>query len=352
MQSRHRLVGDVFFRDRAEPEVLVVARSSTSPVFHTLCAGNKVAIFEAKPPAYPTSFRLPYSDDVFDYVAMDDVFSTDWNIAGALQEAKRVTRPGGIIAGCERGPMSLTRPALGELVSSIMSSYQHLKANDGYAFRLQEPPLPGLSVGYFCDGRANETLERAAQEVVKVADQVVVVDTAWPRGLRRWGPLDRGITDRLGAEVYRKSWDDNAAAAANAVRQKARHEWVCIMDDDCRVDRQTAYAIRRITNEVGPEKLTVQMQHRITSPSWETDDTIRWDMQPPKIFRNRWWIFFTGVVHESITSSLQLVDGLGDYNVPVPKHWGHYVHLDCRAGQTREEKRRIWERMKEKGRPT
>jgi tetratricopeptide (TPR) repeat protein len=131
-------------------------------------------------------------------------------------------------------------------------------------------------------------LARCLDSVREIADEVVVVDT---------GSTDATveIAEAHGAQVSHFDWCDDFSAARNTAIERARHDWVLIMDGDDELEPGGARALRRALIE-HPEAQVCSLRTRIPHGS-HTGMSI---IDHPRLFRRDRGLRFAGAVHEQV----------------------------------------------------
>ncbi|MCF7707634.1 MAG: glycosyltransferase [Verrucomicrobia bacterium] len=132
-------------------------------------------------------------------------------------------------------------------------------------------------------------IERCISSVKPIAAQIVVVDT---------GSMDRTveIARRLGAEVHSYEWNDDFSAARNFSLEKARGDWVLIIDAD---EELPASEHANIMNNM--RELSV-LGFRL--PIVNAGRNQHGAAYVPRLFRNAPGLFFVGRIHEQVFKSV------------------------------------------------
>ncbi len=155
---------------------------------------------------------------------------------------------------------------------------------------------PKLSV---CIIAKNEEkyLAQCLQSVRAIANQIVVVDT---------GSIDRTveIAKSFGAEIYNFDWCEDFSAARNAALERARGDWVLILDAD---EELPADQHARLQADLKNRK-TIALRLPLLNRGEEEHGR----SCVPRLFRNAPGIYFTGRIHEQVFPSA----------VAVGKDWG------------------------------
>jgi tetratricopeptide (TPR) repeat protein len=89
---------------------------------------------------------------------------------------------------------------------------------------------------------AAEALAETLVSIRNLADEIIVLDT----GSTDETPM---IAERLGAKLFRKSWDDSFAAGRNACLTHVSGEWVLWMDAGERLEKEEGLLLREFVNE-------------------------------------------------------------------------------------------------------
>lgn len=313
----------VFMEHRVQELVAIYGDSECRALVEALGQGHEVWTQNDERVSAPEQF------DVL-------LWSGVWPGEKIIRAAMGSLRPGGLLAGytrCseeEHGQQIET--ALKNLTAPVHEA-QILRQGDFFFWRALKPPLPGLTVAFFCDARGNETLPEAIASIRDYADDVLVCDTG--RGDAERPHLDCPDLGLLGVKMFARPWSDDFAAAANAIRYKASREWVQVLGDDCQI--MGAERLRKVIDDAESECYAVQMYHGLAMPEWTPEDITGWILPPPRTFRNRWWIFFSGYVHEQVMSAMGVAGKpCEEHCLVLPQEEAYVLHLCVRPGQDDE----------------
>lgn len=154
--------------------------------------------------------------------------------------------------------------------------------------RPNRPAEPTLTVCMIVKNEA-EFLANALASVKPIASQIVVVDT---------GSTDAtiDIAKRYGAEVYSFAWINDFAAARNFGLERARGDWVLVLDADEEIPQSSYPALR---HDMRPSRI---LGYRI--PIKNVGSATAVDAYVPRLFRNAPGLFFVGSIHEQIHASV------------------------------------------------
>lgn len=121
-------------------------------------------------------------------------------------------------------------------------------------------------------------------------DQAVVVDT---------GSTDKtpDIARQLGAEVWEFPWNNDFSAARNFALQKARGEWVLVMDCDEEVEHNTGEQLLSAVQSQQYDAYFINITNLLGEGKSLTAQSIR-------LFRNLPQFRYEGKVHEQISNSI------------------------------------------------
>jgi len=150
------------------------------------------------------------------------------------------------------------------------------------------------------------TLARCLRSIRGVASQIVVVDTGSTDGTVR-------IAEDHGAEVHRFEWCEDFAAARNAALERARGDWVLVLDAD---EELPAESLRTLAAELAEPRA---MAYRL--PIVDAGREHEGANYVPRLFRNAPGVRFKGRIHEHAFASLE----------PLWSRWG----MECLLGKTR-----------------
>jgi len=155
-----------------------------------------------------------------------------------------------------------------------------------------------------------EQITECLRSVRGLADEIVVVDT---------GSTDStpALAREQGARVIAFPWNDDFSAARNRSLAEATGEWVLVLDADERLFPRHFEAIRRLVAIPGTQAIQVFVRTYTddsTLMNWQPTDPARaesagfcgyFDLPQVRLFRRRSRIRFEGIVHESVTRSLE-----------------------------------------------
>jgi O-antigen biosynthesis protein len=165
-----------------------------------------------------------------------------------------------------------------------------------------------------------------------LVDEIIVVDT---------GSKDRSadIARIYGAQVYHEMWREDFALARNNSLDKARGNWILILDADEIIAPQDFEALRRMVASDGKTAWAYSLQTRnyinlANAMDWQANDRsypqheagIGWfPTNKVRLFPNIDAIRFDYPVHEMVDARVEGA-GLTIRSCPVPVH--HYGHLN------------------------
>ncbi len=175
----------------------------------------------------------------------------------------------------------------------------------------------------------SEWLEDCLESVCAIADEIVIGDT---------GSTDssKDIAKEFNARVVDVPWNDDFAAARNAVLAAATSDWLLHMDADETLDEDGAQAIRDLVDADGDgaDAIEVMLANYC-------DDMRAWLWRPVspddpnargkagfiavpllRLFRNRRGFEYREPVHENITESVVELDGVirAEHEIVVHHH--------------------------------
>ncbi|MEW6158990.1 MAG: glycosyltransferase [Verrucomicrobiota bacterium] len=190
----------------------------------------------------------------------------------------------------------------------LLKTLANAKANKS-AVKLEFPQAgsasPKLTV---CLIARNEEkfIGQCLRSVQGIAQQIVVVDT---------GSTDRTveIARELGAEVYAFTWCDDFSAARNAALERARGEWVLVLDADEEL-LPASHAVLRSEMQCC-EAIAYRLPIVDAGREEEGQSFV------PRLFRNVPGLFYVSRVHEQVFASIEV----------RRKEWG----MENRFGETR-----------------
>ena len=153
--------------------------------------------------------------------------------------------------------------------------------------------MPGEATICLCMIAKDEEkiLERCIRSALDLVDEIVVVDT---------GSTDdtAALAESLGATVYAYQWDDNFANARNFAISKAESDWLLLLDADEALDQSSVEIIRAFINTTDLDGAHLRMRNYTGNYSAENYSL----HSPLRLLRNNKLYYFTGAIHEQITS--------------------------------------------------
>ncbi len=138
-----------------------------------------------------------------------------------------------------------------------------------------------------------ENLGDCLEGVVELADEMVIVDT---------GSSDatRDIARHFGAKVTEFEWCDDFSAARNAALDRARGEWIFVLDADDRILDRDQVLLRALFERLPADDRAFCM-HRV---SLATDGHVGSEIEQALLFRRSEDVRWRYRVHEQITPAL------------------------------------------------
>src|SRR6187549_3569398 len=189
---------------------------------------------------------------------------------------------------------------------------------------------------------ARNSAEALAETLVSVrnlADEIVVLDT----GSTDETPM---IAERLGAKLFRKSWEDSFAAARNACLTHVSGDWVLWMDAGERLENDEGRMVREFVEEHAD--LATAYLLRVALPGQEACVSGE-QIACVRLHPNRPGLIFHGRVRESLTRSA-FAFGMKLEHLPLTLHRSSRDHdPDLKAAKAERNIRLAELQIAEKG---
>jgi len=138
-----------------------------------------------------------------------------------------------------------------------------------------------------------EALAETLVSIRNLADEIVVLDT----GSTDETPM---ITERLGAKLFRKAWDDSFAAARNSCLTHISGDWVLWMDAGERLEKDEAALLREFVDEQADLATAYLLRVALTGQEPLVPGE---QIAGVRLHPNRPGLIFHGRVRESLTRS-------------------------------------------------
>ncbi|MBC9783739.1 glycosyltransferase [Heliobacterium chlorum] len=140
-----------------------------------------------------------------------------------------------------------------------------------------------------------EHIGRCLSSARDYVEEMIVIDT---------GSSDATIeiAQAMGAKVFLEPWQDDFSFARNKSLEKARGNWILVLDCDEELEEASATELINITTASAYEAYYLQIVNRIGSTLEICSPTVR-------LFRNKEQYRFTGRIHEQILPSLYKARG-------------------------------------------
>lgn len=171
-------------------------------------------------------------------------------------------------------------------------------------------------------------LGQCLDSVKGLADEIIIVDT---------GSADRTkeIAKEKGAAVIDYKWNDDTAKARNTGVEKAKGDWILVLDADETIANESFVPIRKLMEKEFDAYYLVQLNYTNSvndlnfiplqkKTPYSMDFRGYFPVEIIRFFRNRKGIRFTSIVHERLNDSIKQL-GLKAVRTDVPIH--HYQFL-------------------------
>ncbi|MBU1071667.1 glycosyltransferase family 2 protein, partial [bacterium] len=130
------------------------------------------------------------------------------------------------------------------------------------------------------------TIGQAIKSALAVVDEIVVGDTGSSDNTRL-------IAEGYGARVIDVPWEDDFAAARNAVLSEARCDWILVLDADERLQPVRPVELQKLMAEPLAAGYRVSLLGNDATRGGEADLQVR-------LFRNHPYVRYCYPVHETI----------------------------------------------------
>lgn len=155
-------------------------------------------------------------------------------------------------------------------------------------------------------------LPACLESVQPVVDEMIMVDT---------GSTDSTpeIARTFGAEVINHPWDDNFAEARNIGLEKAKGQWILVLDADEILTDQSAKKLRKTVSNTQADALTLIIRNPNPKGELQTYS----DFTLTRLFRNSDQYRYEGMIHEQIRPSIEKKGGMIENSDLIIFHKGY-----------------------------
>jgi len=135
------------------------------------------------------------------------------------------------------------------------------------------------------------SIGQTIKSALAIVDEIIVGDTGSEDNTRL-------IAEGYGAKVVNVPWDDDFAAARNAVLEVASSDWILILDADERLQPVRPVEFQKLLADDGVAGYRLEIQAAETPDGSRADNQIR-------LFRNHPYVRFCYPVHDTIEIALE-----------------------------------------------
>jgi glycosyltransferase involved in cell wall biosynthesis len=137
-----------------------------------------------------------------------------------------------------------------------------------------------------------ERLANCLKSIKGFVDEIILVDT---------GSSDRTISigKKFGAKIFKYTWNDDFAAARNYALEQAQGTWILVLDADEVLEPTVIPILQNIM--ANSEYLVINLNRAEIGSGRSPYSLIA------RLFRRRSDIYFTGIYHESIDNSVEIL---------------------------------------------
>jgi len=143
-----------------------------------------------------------------------------------------------------------------------------------------------------------KNIEQALSWAKEIAYEQIVIDT---------GSTDRTveIAEKMGAKIYHFEWIDDFSAAKNYAMDKAKGNWIAILDADEFMSPEDAKKIKDLTEKIQSDPNLLKKYASITNTLINLDDNGNANsiITQRRFFQNRPDLRFTGKIHEAVRTN-------------------------------------------------
>ncbi len=155
-------------------------------------------------------------------------------------------------------------------------------------------------------------LPACLESVQSVVDEMIIVDT---------GSTDSTaeIARTFGAEIIDHPWNDNFAEVRNIGLERAKGQWILVLDADEVLTDQSGKNLRQTVTSTKADALTLI----IRNPHPEGELQTYSDFTLTRLFRNKDQYRYQGMIHEQIRPSIEKTGGMIQKSDLVIFHKGY-----------------------------
>ena len=155
-------------------------------------------------------------------------------------------------------------------------------------------------------------LSACLESVRSVVDEIIIVDTGSTDSTAQ-------IVRGFGAEIIDHPWNDNFAVARNIGLERAKGQWILVLDADEVLIGQSAQNLRNTVTNTKADALTLL----IRNPNPEGELQTYSDFRLTRLFRNNNQYRYEGMIHEQIRPSIEKTGGVIENSDLVIFHKGY-----------------------------
>ncbi|KAJ51366.1 glycosyltransferase involved in cell wall biosynthesis [Clostridium tetanomorphum] len=142
-----------------------------------------------------------------------------------------------------------------------------------------------------------DNLDRCLKSIEGIVDQIIIVDT---------GSTDStvNIAQKYTDEIYYYKWDNDFSAARNFSLEKAKGDWILLLDGDDEVPEEYKNKILELTSNKNIEGYFFKTINFLNSSYNNKDVIVNSNF---RLFQNKPFYRFSGRIHEQLASNIKKI---------------------------------------------